>query len=52
MDRELREQSNRNSTFFCKCLKDYEWDVAYPLIDCNDTNRSIVIDEERFWGKL
>ena len=61
MDRELREQSNRNSALFCKSIKDYvnsggyinnEWDVAYPLIEVNDTNRSIVIDEERFWGKL
>jgi len=52
--RELREQDNRNSTFFCKCLKDYintEWDVAYPLIDVTEANQSVLLNDERFWGK-
>lgn len=52
--RELREQDNRNSAFFCKCLKDYintEWDVAYPLIDVTEANQSVLLNDERFWGK-
>lgn len=58
--RELREQGNRNSAFFCKRLKDYvnsggyintEWDVAYPLIDVSEANQSVLLNDERFWGK-
>lgn len=60
MGKELREQGNRNSAFFRKCLKDYvngggyisnEWDVAYPLIDVTETNKSVLLNDERFWGK-
>lgn len=53
--RELRKQGNRNSAFFCKCLKDYintECDVAYPLIDVTEANQSVLLDDERFLGKM
>lgn len=46
--RELREQDNRNSAFFCKCLKNYintEWDAAYPLIDATEANQSVLLND-------
>lgn len=53
MDKELREQDNRNSTFFCKSIKaylDYEWDCSYPLIDVTEANQSVLLNDERLWG--
>ena len=28
-----------------------EWDVAYPIIDVTEANQSILLNDERFWGK-
>lgn len=55
MDNELRKQSNSNSTFFCKSIKtylDYEWDCSYPLIEPTETNEHILLNDDRFWGKI
>ena len=55
MDKELREQSNSNSAFFCKSIKtslDYVWDCEYPLIDPTEANQSVLLNDERFWGKI
>ena len=55
MDKERREQDIRNFVFFCKCLKGYinnEWDVAYPLIEPTEANESVLLNDDRFWGKI
>ena len=31
---------------------DGEWDCSYPLIDVTDMNRPVVLNDERFWGKM
>lgn len=54
MDKEWKEQDNRNSAFFCKSIKiylDYEWDCSYPLIEPSEANKSVLLNDERFWGK-
>lgn len=55
MDNGLRKQSNSNSAFFCKSIKtylDYEWDCSYPLIEPTEANESVLLNDDRFWGKI
>ena len=55
MDKELREQSNINSTHFCKSIKTYlgyEWDYSYPLIEPTEANKSVLLNDDRFWSKI
>ena len=30
---------------------DGEWDCSYPLIDVTEANQSVLLNDERFWGK-
>ena len=34
-----------------KLTYDGVWDCLYPLIELTDTNRPILLNDERFWGK-
>ena len=49
----IEEQVN-NSIIMCKTNIPYkgEWDFAYPLIEVTDMNRNIMLNNDRFWGKL
>lgn len=49
----IEEQVN-NSIIMGKTNIHYKgiWDFAYPLIEVTDMNRNIMLNDDRFWGKL